>query len=1172
MAFVSNPGLLAAAFIEGSAAFILLVLYWLLAPGFPKRFFRYWLTGWTAYVALGAMRIYSLWSGGGDDPRFSSAVSFVVAVLLFAAVLECTGNGRWVKWVSSLAVIGGSIIGGLATLPRLVSAAQWSESSAEFALYLVAGWLLWRSHSRHSGFGYSLLGGALMLRALHGFDRPEWPAQMLGLLRVSFHGLFGIAMGIAMAVLVLEMSRARTEELNEKLRRLAMMTAEATHSSRPRETLDGVLRQLVKSLNASHALAFLTDPESGSKVLTLEAAVGFSDAFSMQHGKTLPTDPWVARVLGGDTPFEATENLSDPDTPRWMESEQLKAMVLVRIPGKEAALGILGVGSGVARSFEKDEEHFLVNVANLLGLTWQNLKLLESAASARRQWVDTFDSISDLILVHAPDGKVLRMNRSLAWHLGVEPGLVEGQYAKELFQENAGTWKRCPYCEGAAGNSEEPDPAFGGYFFVTNSDFHDSDGNPLGTIHVLKDFTERRQAENRFRALFEKVQEGVFVSTPEGRFLDFNDSLLRILGYESRQELLDADLLATYVDPTDRDRLTRLLREHGEVTDFEFRFRRRDGEIRVARESSFVERDEGGNITAYQGFVLDVTERKQAEMEIRRRNRELLALNAIAAMLGQSSPLEEVLTRVLLKVTELFAADTGSIYFLDEKTMKLKRAASTGYRTDATRNLAVIEIAPALIQQVRQAHATVVSGSALPVPESLREAQRAEGVVVTQVVVLWSKDRIVGALVVGCRSARDFSTAELNLLSAVGNQIASTIDKSRLLEETREAYDTLRRTQEQLLQSEKMAAVGQLISGVAHELNNPLTAILGYSQLLKSEQLVDVRGGDYLEKLYKQAQRTHHIVQNLLSFSRQHKPERARVNLNQILEDTLILREYDLKLHNIQIRRDLEENLPVTGGDFNQLQQVFLNILNNAVDAIQESGKGDKGEIRIRTTVDANRIRVQISDDGPGIKNPHRVFDPFYTTKPVGKGTGLGLSICYGIVKEHGGEIQASNAATGGACFTILLPIIDVGAAPAMTQKAARAPEVAGSTVLLVDDEESVLHIEQEILRPRGITVKTARSAKEAIEILSRTAVDAVVTDLTMPGEIAADDLLRWIRKNRPDLAARIVFTLSTAHESAAAEAIRSSGCTIIQKPFALEDFWGAVQRVLAPEFLSSRR
>jgi two-component system NtrC family sensor kinase len=242
----------------------------------------------------------------------------------------------------------------------------------------------------------------------------------------------------------------------------------------------------------------------------------------------------------------------------------------------------------------------------------------------------------------------------------------------------------------------------------------------------------------------------------------------------------------------------------------------------------------------------------------------------------------------------------------------------------------------------------------------------------------------------------------LSVLCAVANQIATTIDKGALYEKTREAYDSLRLAQEQLLQSEKMAAVGQLISGVAHELNNPLRAILGYTQLLKSGEVPAARTGEFLEKLFKQAQRTHRIVENLLSFSRQHKPARQLVQLNQILEDTLSLREYDLRGSHIVLHRDFSPTLPLVAADFHQLQQVFLNILNNSVDAILEKTFG--GEIWIRTRVAGEKLIVEFTDSGPGVENPNRIFDPFYTTKPVGKGTGLGLSICYGIVKSTEGR------------------------------------------------------------------------------------------------------------------------------------------------------------------------
>jgi two-component system NtrC family sensor kinase len=199
-----------------------------------------------------------------------------------------------------------------------------------------------------------------------------------------------------------------------------------------------------------------------------------------------------------------------------------------------------------------------------------------------------------------------------------------------------------------------------------------------------------------------------------------------------------------------------------------------------------------------------------------------------------------------------------------------------------------------------------------------------------------------------------------------------------------------------------------------------------------------------VDKLYKQAQRTHRIVQNLLSFARQHKPERMLVQLNQVVEDTLALRDYDLRANNIRLHLELDPELPATAADPHQLQQVFLNLINNAVDAILE--KSQEGDICVRTGATPERVWIEFTDSGPGVHDASKVFDPFYTTKPVGKGTGLGLSICYGIVTEHGGTIRVRNLPTRGASFTIELPryVPEKTAAPA-AGGAIGAPGVSGS-------------------------------------------------------------------------------------------------------------------------------
>jgi two-component system NtrC family sensor kinase len=394
----------------------------------------------------------------------------------------------------------------------------------------------------------------------------------------------------------------------------------------------------------------------------------------------------------------------------------------------------------------------------------------------------------------------------------------------------------------------------------------------------------------------------------------------------------------------------------------------------------------------------------------------------------------------------------------------------------------------------------------------------------------------------------------------VGSQISSAIERSILYEETRQAYENLRRTQEQLLHSEKLAAVGQLISGVAHELNNPLTAILGYSQLLTSSGQMGPQGIEYADKLYKQAQRTHRIVQNLLSFARQHKPERVAARINQILEDTLALRDYDLRMSNIRVHLDLAADLPVTAADPYQLQQVFLNLVNNAVDAILEQSKD--GDLWVRTGINVDKLFIEFTDSGPGVQDASRVFDPFYTTKPVGKGTGLGLSICYGIITEHGGTIRVRNIPTRGASFTIELPFQTTASVPTFAPLPAT---VTGrdARILLVDQDDSVLEAVGTILRGRDHRVQTARDAGEARALLEKQDFDLIVADLQVSSSAIGDSMDDWLGQHKPSLRRRVIWMCAVAPPGSAEEKSAVSGRHVLQKPFKANELLAAVDELL---------
>ncbi len=1161
---LQNQGLLGIAFFEATAFIIMLVLFFLFRREHHAGYLRFWLVGWCCFTFSALCEVaFLIRQFPGLHQTMLEAQAASLLLFLVSVMQSATGAERRIWSVLPLIGLILAMIyyierGG----PQHFASLHWETAILESAICLFAGWLMLRPAMARRGHGAQLLAGIFILSGLHGLDRPLWPDNPLFLLRIAFDHLLGVALGISMVVVVLEGARTRTEELNDKMHRLTLLTAASTQTLSVKEVIDQVLSNLVESLGATHGIVRLLEGEGKTAMLVARTSVGFDNSYLARHAKLSVLEPWAQQVLKGDCQFLQAEEEQDANARQRMADANLKSLVTLSLPGKAGPLGVIAVGSTRGVRFQSDEIAYLVNIANLLGMTLQNVRLFEQVNTVQQQWEYTFDSIGDPILVHDHQGRILRSNQRLSHLLGREGGgLLVGRSVLQLLSVKNSAYKICPYCEGLAGEGDEPDPWLQGYFLSSNSTFADPSGRQLGTVHVLKDITDRKRAEEKYRTLVSSVQEGVFISTPQGRFLDFNDALLRMTGYENRDELMAIDIpSAFYASQSDRERLKKLLEQHGAVADFEFEMRRKDGEIRTMLESSIAIRDAAGSVTAYQGFLLDITERKQAEYEIRRRNRELMVLNSIAQTLTESLDLSDSLHRTLRQMSELFSLDTTSLYLFDQEGTQLRRIAAVGYRSEYSRHFPPVTVKPELMQHIEAVHATFLSVQGLPLPPVFREAQQKEDVVVAYLVILWSKDRVIGGLQVGSRTPREFSPADVNLLIAVGSQIASAIERSMLYEETRQAYENLRRTQEQLLHSEKLAAVGQLISGVAHELNNPLTAILGYSQLLTSNGQMGQQGIEYAEKLYKQAQRTHRIVQNLLSFARQHKPERVAAKINQILEDTLALRDYDLRMSNIRVNLDLAADLPVTAADPYQLQQVFLNLVNNAVDAILEHSKD--GDLWVRTGINGDRLFIEFTDSGPGVQDASRVFDPFYTTKPVGKGTGLGLSICYGIITEHGGTIRVRNIPTRGAAFTIELPF-QPAAAPASKAPAQTAAAGKDGRILLVDQDDSVLEAVGTILRGRDHRVQTARDAREARALLEKHEFDLVVADLQISEGANGEGLTEWMAQHKPALAGRVIWMCAVAPSRRAGEKGIVKGRQIFQKPFKAGELLAAVDEFL---------
>jgi two-component system NtrC family sensor kinase len=368
----------------------------------------------------------------------------------------------------------------------------------------------------------------------------------------------------------------------------------------------------------------------------------------------------------------------------------------------------------------------------------------------------------------------------------------------------------------------------------------------------------------------------------------------------------------------------------------------------------------------------------------------------------------------------------------------------------------------------------------------------------------------------------------------------------------------------QLLQTEKLAAIGQLISGVAHELNNPLTSVMGYAQLLQAADVSDeVR--DDLRRIYQEAQRSARIISSLLTFARKETVEKLYTDVNQVLIDTINLRAYQLKVDNIELVTELDEHLPWTMVAPHQLQQVFLNLINNAHQAMLDCRGG--GRLVVRSETDGDVIRVKVLDNGPGIPEDTlgKIFDPFFTTKEVGRGTGLGLSIAFGIVRDHGGHIWAESEVGSGTTFTVELPILEHSVdAPAHPQPAEIMGSHSGNRILVVDDEEEILGLVTRVLQQMGHETATAPTAEAALDALAKQEYDMIICDVRMPG-MGGQQLYQLLRKENPALLKRLIFTTGDTISNSTRAFLQNVETPHVSKPFTIGDLQRAIEQVLRP-------
>src|ERR1700693_1679843 len=663
--------------------------------------------------------------------------------------------------------------------------------------------------------------------------------------------------------------------------------------------------------------------------------------------------------------------------------EQLKDLPyrLWAIPGGLFLLAILFAPYAFGRKREVLElKQILKGFQNQAGVTpseEQLDQLGQLIMRSQRNFKELIDSLDDAALAVSLDGTLKTVNRRTAETLGAPYSELLGHKLEEflgapLRAEASGSLERFLEKRNWSGVVEvhlKNDPRRLYYDCVVNAIVKGDD--VTGASVLARDITGHREKEQRFSQLFESLQEGVYISTPEGKLLEVNPALVSILGYDSKEDLLNLPPEQLGVDAGGESVLGRTGSQSGRTRTRELRLRRKESGGAGCVDTSTGVMEEG-RLVRYQGTLVDVTEKRTMERQLRRQEefrRRLLEsfpdLILVLDMKGQY-------TFVSARISELLGY--GPEHLIGQNVDDAENTSpelAALYRTVATG---------------KSSRTSCEYGSRHPAGP-------------------WRT-------MLGMASP---------LLDAEGKPAGVIISVRDVTME--------KKLEQQIIQSERLAAMGQMIGGFAHELKNPLTSILGMAELLQ-ESAANESVRKQMVTVQQQARRAAEIVQNLMYFSRPPAPGKSPIDLSELVQRTLHLHAYSLRKSNITVDFLKETSVPAVSGDAHQLMQVFLTLILNSEQAMREVR--DHGTLRIRIGQDDKSVSVVFQDDGPGI-SPEilpNIFDPFYTTKRPGRGTGLGLSICKAILREHNGNVEAASGPGGGAVFTVTLPSMVAVARP----------------------------------------------------------------------------------------------------------------------------------------------
>lgn len=783
-----------------------------------------------------------------------------------------------------------------------------------------------------------------------------------------------------------------------------------------------------------------------------------------------------------------------------------------------------------------------------------------------------FRSIGEGVIFFAGDGNIILINREAEEFTGWSSGEAVGKPLPEVLRLYHKDSLDTPigFDKLAAEDGKKPGMPIdavlvtrgGETRFVSASiaPVHNERTDFNGVVVAFRDEsrlmeTERGlvESEKKYRTIIENSYDLIYEVDSSGNILFVNPTCLELTGY-SQSELQGKNAF-DFMHPDDRQHVMSVFMRA--VLNFTtekviFRALHKSGEYQWLECVGKPFLTAAGEI---RGVIItrDISDRK-------RREEELLALNTLMKAVHRFLDLKEVYDVALDVIMKMERTDMAMIYLVDREKREaviqasrnlpefyLKRAGRIPYPRGLTWKI----IGSGTIENIEDAQKDGEIG----------EAGRELGHHSLLGIPIFQGSEVIGVIWFLSYRERKFSEHEVSLLSAMGDQIAIAIAKAKMLEEIKSA-------QEKLVQSEKLASLGQMVSSIAHEINNPLTPIMGYSQRLLSKPGLDEGEKKSLEVINASAQRVAKIIENLLSFSRNYRPYRTYQDINALVRESLDGRSQQLKLENIEVAADFGEGIPRTMVDSEQVRQVFTNIILNAEQSMSAQGAG--GRLGVATALrNGSVISITFEDDGPGFGKDAlaKIFDPFFTTKEPGKGTGLGLAVAYGIVKEHGGEIRAENREGKGAIITVELPVLEEAPVPVLDseEKPVRRSGRGFNEkrILVIEDEELVVDLIRGVLERDDMTIDIARDGEEALAKAVSGDYDLIVCDIKMPvmGGIAFYNKISIID---PRIARKVIFiTGDPSNETM--EFLSATGKEYITKPFKIDRFRERVCELLTP-------